>query len=162
MIIETFMASEPAARSGGDRWMVGVNVDAEVLIDDDPEGVCELDDGPALPAETVRRLFCDASTVAIIRRQHGEPLTVSRRSRTLPAGHAERRGSATRDAASRAAANASSSTSTTSTTKAVAVVTRSPTSSSSVGSTTASCTRAVGPSASSNTTKSSPSRPRAT
>ena len=64
--------------------MVGVNVDAEVLIDDDPEGVCELDDGPALPAETVRRLFCDASTVAIIRRQHGEPLTVSRRSRTLP------------------------------------------------------------------------------
>ncbi len=95
MIIETFMASEPAARSGGDRWMVGVNVDAEVLIDDDPEGVCELDDGPELPAETVRRLFCDASTVAIIRRQNGEPLTVSRRSRTLP--RAARRAARFRD-----------------------------------------------------------------
>jgi hypothetical protein len=64
--------------------MVGVNVDAEVLIDDDPDGICELVDGPALPVETVRRLFCDASTVAIIRRANGEPLTSSPRSQTLP------------------------------------------------------------------------------
>jgi hypothetical protein len=84
MIVETFMANEPAARQGSDRWMVGVNVDAEVLIDDDPDGMCELNDGPALPAETVRRLFCDASTVALIRRAKGEPLTVSKRSSTLP------------------------------------------------------------------------------
>ena len=49
MIVETFMASQPAARSGGDRWMVGVNVDAEVLIDDDPDGVCELHDGRRTP-----------------------------------------------------------------------------------------------------------------
>ena len=84
MIVETFMAGEPAARNGSDRWMVGVNVDAEALADDDPDGVCELNDGAALPAETVRRLFCDASTVALIRRENGEPLTVSRRSSTLP------------------------------------------------------------------------------
>jgi hypothetical protein len=64
--------------------MVGVHVDAEVLVDDDPDGACELDDGPALPAETVRRLFCDAATVAIIRRQNGEALTVSARSQTVP------------------------------------------------------------------------------
>ncbi len=64
--------------------MVGVNVDADVLVDDDPDGTCELGDGPALPVETVRRLFCDSSTVAIIRRQNGEPLTVSKRSQTLP------------------------------------------------------------------------------
>ncbi len=84
MIVETFMASEPAARSGSDRWMVGVNVDAEVLIDDDPDGTCELNDGPALPVETVRRLFCDASTVALIRRESGETLTVSKRTSSLP------------------------------------------------------------------------------
>ncbi len=84
MIIETFMASEPAARNSSDRWLVGVNVDADVLVDDDPDGVCELNDGAALPVETVRRLFCDASTVALIRRENGERLTVSKRSSTLP------------------------------------------------------------------------------
>ncbi|HEU5309048.1 MAG TPA: DUF222 domain-containing protein [Acidimicrobiia bacterium] len=84
MIVETFMASEPAARNGSDRWMVGVNVDAEALIDDDPDAMCELNDGPALPVETVRRLFCDASTVALIRRENGEPLTVSKRTSSLP------------------------------------------------------------------------------
>jgi hypothetical protein len=84
MIIETFMTTEPATRTNSDRWMVGVNVDADVLVDDDPDGACELDDGPALPAETVRRLFCDSATVAIIRRQNGEPLTVSPRSQTVP------------------------------------------------------------------------------
>ena len=95
MIIETFMASEPATRSNSDRWMVGVNVDAEVLVDDDPDGMCELVDGPALPVETVRRLFCDASTVALIRRENGEELTVSRRSQTLP--RAARRAARFRD-----------------------------------------------------------------
>jgi hypothetical protein len=95
MIIETFMAGEPATRSNSDRWMVGVNVDAEVLVDDDPDGMCELEDGPALPAETVRRLFCDASTVAIIRRGNGESLTVSPRSQTLP--RAARRAARFRD-----------------------------------------------------------------
>jgi hypothetical protein len=59
MIVETFLANEPAARDGGDRWMVGVNVDADVLTDD------------------------------------GEPLTVSRRSQTLP--RAARRAARFRD-----------------------------------------------------------------
>ena len=95
MIIETFMANEPAARNGSDRWTVGVNVDAEVLVEDDPDGVCELNDRAALPAETVRRLFCDASTVALIRRENGEPLTVSKRSSTLP--RAARRAARFRD-----------------------------------------------------------------
>jgi hypothetical protein len=95
MIVEPFMASEPATRSNSDRWMVGVNVDAEVLVDDDPDGMCELEDGPALPAETVRRLFCDASTIAVIRRGHGESLTVSPRSQTLP--RAARRAARFRD-----------------------------------------------------------------
>jgi hypothetical protein len=95
MIVETFMANQPATRSNSDRWMVGVNVDAEVLVDDDPDGICELEDGPALPVDTVRRLFCDASTVAIIRRENGEPLIVSPRSKTVP--RAARRAARFRD-----------------------------------------------------------------
>jgi hypothetical protein len=95
MIVETFMAHQPATRSNSDRWMVGVSIDADVLVDDDPNGICELDDGPALPIETVRRLFCDASTVAIIRRANGAPLAVSPRSQTLP--RAARRAVKSRD-----------------------------------------------------------------
>jgi hypothetical protein len=95
MIIETYMASDPATRNNSDRWMVGVHVDAEVLIDDDPDGMCELEDGPALPVETVRRMFCDAATVAIIRRRNGEQIDVSPRSQTLP--RAARRASRFRD-----------------------------------------------------------------
>lgn len=34
--------------------------------------------------ETVRRLCCDSSVTAIIRRQDGEPLTVTKRTRTIP------------------------------------------------------------------------------
>jgi hypothetical protein len=84
MIVETFLANEPAARSGGDRWMVGVNVDAEVLADDDPEGVCEIDGEVALAPETIHRLCCDSSVVAILRSEDGAPLTATKRTRTIP------------------------------------------------------------------------------
>lgn len=84
MMAETLMASEPTARTGSERWMVGVNVDAEVLVDDDPNGPCEIDGEVALAPETVRRLCCDASVVAIARGQDGEPLGVTKRTRTIP------------------------------------------------------------------------------
>ena len=44
MMVETFMANEPEARDGGDRYHVGISIDADVLEHDDPEGTCELDD----------------------------------------------------------------------------------------------------------------------
>jgi hypothetical protein len=86
MIVETFLAGEPGARAGGDRCMVGVNVDAEVLAADDPDGTCAVDGEVALApeTETVRRLCCDSSVVAIVRGQNGEPLTVTKRTRTIP------------------------------------------------------------------------------
>jgi hypothetical protein len=84
MIVETFLASEPAARAGSDRWMAAVNVDVDVITDDDPEGQCESDGEVALAPETVRRLCCDSSVAATIRRQNGEPLTVTKRTRTIP------------------------------------------------------------------------------
>ncbi len=48
-----------------------VNVDEDVLTDDAPDGVCELDGGPSLAPEPLRRLGCDASTVVLIRRKDG-------------------------------------------------------------------------------------------
>src|SRR5262249_53813515 len=59
---ETFLAAAKPESGGGERCQIVVNVDADVLTDD-VDGTCELDDGPALAPETVRRLSCDASIV---------------------------------------------------------------------------------------------------
>lgn len=44
---------------------------------------CELEHGPGLHAETARRLACDSSLVAIAERD-GEPLSVGRKTRSIP------------------------------------------------------------------------------
>jgi hypothetical protein len=48
-------------------------------------GGCELDDGPALSAETARRLSCDASVVRLSERK-GKPLSAGRKARSVPPG----------------------------------------------------------------------------
>jgi hypothetical protein len=62
LLAETFL-THAAPEHMGDRFQVIINVDADVLPHDDIDGVCELDDGPALAPETVRRISCDASIV---------------------------------------------------------------------------------------------------
>jgi hypothetical protein len=47
-------------------------------------GRCEIENGPALPAETVRRLTCDASLLHLLENEHGEPLDVGRKTRSIP------------------------------------------------------------------------------
>lgn len=65
-----------------ERYQVVVHVDAAALASEG-EGGCALEDGPALAAETARRLACDASAVQVTER-NGEPLSVGRRTRTIP------------------------------------------------------------------------------
>ena len=84
LIVESFMANGPAARSGADRYQIVVNVDEDVLTDDAPDGVCELDGGSRLAPETVRRLGCDASTVSLIRRKDGTLLTATNKTQAIP------------------------------------------------------------------------------
>jgi Domain of unknown function (DUF222)/HNH endonuclease len=69
-------------RSGGDRYQVLVHVDAEALAEDDADSAA-LDNGPRSPAETARRLACDASVVAMTERS-GKPLRAGRKTRTIP------------------------------------------------------------------------------
>jgi hypothetical protein len=83
VIAESFLASGPQERSGGDRHQIVVHVDAQTLKHDHA-GRCELEHGPALAAETARRLSCDASLIAIIENEPGEPLNVGRKTRTIP------------------------------------------------------------------------------
>jgi uncharacterized protein DUF222/HNH endonuclease len=82
-LAETLLAGGPSDRPAGDRYQVVVHVERDDLLDDSPGGCCEVEDGPALPAETARRLACDASLVTITERD-GRPLSVGRKTRTVP------------------------------------------------------------------------------
>lgn len=88
LMAETLLASGPAERSSAESYQVVVHVDAAALgappeATGDAEGACQLDDGSLLQPETARRLACDASVVRILERD-GRPLSVGRRTRSIP------------------------------------------------------------------------------
>jgi hypothetical protein len=83
MMAETLLAHGPAARKGGDRYQIVVNVDADVLVDD-IGGTCQLDDGNHLAPDTVRRLMCDASQVFVLHDGNGRTVDISNKARTIP------------------------------------------------------------------------------
>ncbi len=76
LLAETFLANGPAELRGGERF--------QVILHSRADGRFHLADGPALPAATAERLGCDSSVVALTERD-GEPLSVGRRTRTVPA-----------------------------------------------------------------------------
>lgn len=88
LMAETLLSSGPAERAGADSYEVVVHVDAATLSAPDgashlEHGACQLDDGAPLHPETARRLACDASVVRILERD-GRPLSVGRRTRSVP------------------------------------------------------------------------------
>jgi hypothetical protein len=83
VICESFLAHGAEAMSGGERHQVVVHVSAETLKAGGGHQ-CEIEDGPAISAETARRLACDASLVAIVENEKGEPLNVGRKTRSIP------------------------------------------------------------------------------
>ena len=68
----------------GERYQVVVHVDAPVLADPDLPGQSVLEDGPHVPAETSRRLACDASLVVMRHDADGRMMEVGARTRTIP------------------------------------------------------------------------------
>jgi Domain of unknown function (DUF222)/HNH endonuclease len=83
IVAESFLEHGAEVLNGGERQQIVVHVDAATLSER-TAGRCELEDGPALAAETARRLACDASVVRIIEDENGQPLDVGRRTRTIP------------------------------------------------------------------------------
>jgi hypothetical protein len=83
VLAESFLKHGGEALNGGERQQIVVHVDAETLRDS-VAGRCEIEEGSALPAETVRRLACDCSVVPIVENEQGEPLNVGRRTRSIP------------------------------------------------------------------------------
>jgi 5-methylcytosine-specific restriction endonuclease McrA len=67
-----------------ERYQVVVHVDAPVLADPDEPGQSVLKDGTHVPAETSRRLACDASRVVMRHARDGRVVEVAARTRTIP------------------------------------------------------------------------------
>jgi hypothetical protein len=61
-----------------------VHVDQEVLANPDADGRCEVEDGPAVSAETARRLACDCSICEMTHGPDGS-VTPGRKSRVISA-----------------------------------------------------------------------------
>jgi hypothetical protein len=84
-VAESFLAHGQASGTGGDRCQIFVHLQQDPLA---PDGVstlaATLDDGTRVPAETFRRLACDASLVSVAHDAAGTPLDVGRRTRTIP------------------------------------------------------------------------------
>ncbi len=98
-VAESFLAgSGTSPASTADRYQVVVHVDSESLREH-TDGRCEIEQGPSLPIETARRLACDASLLSVLENEHGEPLDVGRKTRSIPP--AIRRALRTRDAGCR-------------------------------------------------------------
>src|SRR3990172_6457183 len=68
----------------GERYQVVVHVDAAVLADPEQPGQSVLEDGAHVPAETSRRLACDASRVMMRHDQDGRLVEIGARTRTIP------------------------------------------------------------------------------
>jgi hypothetical protein len=83
-MVRSAVAESSTVSGGADPCELVVHVDAATLASDEVGERCHLADGPALAPETVRRLGCDAAVVRIVERD-GRPLTVGRRTRTIPA-----------------------------------------------------------------------------
>ena len=74
-IAETYMNSNESSGCTADRYQVVVHVTA---------ATSSIEDGPGVTAETSRRIACDSSVVCLKEDNNGEPLSIGRRSRSIP------------------------------------------------------------------------------
>ena len=83
ILAESFLKHGAEALNGGERHHIVIHVD-EATLKARESGRCEIDEGPAIPIESARRISCDASTVRIVEDERGEPLDVGRKTRNIP------------------------------------------------------------------------------
>lgn len=86
-VAESFLAHGHGARAGADRYLMTVQVDAEVLAagrDPEPFEIGELmPEGERLAGHVLRRIGCDATLQAVLLRGDGSPLDVGRARRLV-------------------------------------------------------------------------------
>jgi hypothetical protein len=81
-LAQAFLKHGAGVLNGGERHQIVVHVDAHALRDS-TAGQCEIEEGPSLPAETVRRFACDCSVVMMLENGQGETLDVGRKTRSI-------------------------------------------------------------------------------
>src|SRR5207237_10692075 len=84
LVAETALHHGIDPGTSGERYQVVVHVDAPVLADPDAPGQSLLEDGTPVPAETSRRLACDATRVVMRHDADGRVTEVGARTRTIP------------------------------------------------------------------------------
>ena len=84
LLAETALHHELDPGAPGERYQVVVHVDAVVLADPAQPGQAVMEEGSHVPAETSRRLACDASRVVMRHDEDGRVMEVGARTRTIP------------------------------------------------------------------------------
>jgi hypothetical protein len=84
LLAETALHQDSDPGAAGERYQVVVHVDAEVLADPEAPGQSVLEGGTHVPAETSRRLACDATRVIMRHDPDGRIVEVGARTRTIP------------------------------------------------------------------------------
>jgi hypothetical protein len=82
-LADGFLGDRPGASGGADRYQIFVHLDQDALGEDGAQAAT-LDDGTRVPAETFRRLACDAGLVATRTDRDGSVLDIGRRTRSIP------------------------------------------------------------------------------
>ncbi len=77
-MVYEYLSGERSDCSSSDNYLVTVHVDQSALTRNDGRS--------ALPIETVKRLCCDSSVVVMTESKDGEPLSIGRKTRTVPTG----------------------------------------------------------------------------
>ncbi|MDJ0906827.1 MAG: DUF222 domain-containing protein [Woeseiaceae bacterium] len=84
-VAETYMNSEPVPNATADRYQVVVHVNADAATSQAaPARAPHIEDGPDVSAETSRRIACDCSLLRVDEDQNGEPLSIGRKTRSIP------------------------------------------------------------------------------
>ncbi len=83
-LAEAFLAGGADTAAGGDRYLINVHTEADVLVADGEATHAECEDGGHVSAETSRRMACDGSLVRWHEHPNGGPLSIGRKSRTIP------------------------------------------------------------------------------
>jgi uncharacterized protein DUF222/HNH endonuclease len=84
LLAETALSHELDPGAPGERYQVVVHVDAPALVDPEQPGQSVLEGGTHVPAETSRRLACDASRVVMRHDEEGRVVDIGARTRTIP------------------------------------------------------------------------------
>jgi hypothetical protein len=80
---EAYLATAAVPTTSPEHYLVIIHVDESVLVDDG-DGRCHIEGGPALSADTVRRLLCGASMVWLAEDANGNPVAISDKTHDIP------------------------------------------------------------------------------